>query len=146
MKNINKIMIVTGLIFSIASALIQHANITPAYAETITVTAHREHHIPIQKITWTPRRAKNFIKDQAKLQGWTGRKWQCLSEIVWRESRFMIHADNHHSTAYGLFQVLGTPKDTPIDIQVKQGFRYINHRYDGDPCQALAHHNRNGWY
>ena len=72
-------------------------------------------------------------------------QFYCLDEIVFKESRWNPKANNPRSTAYGLFQVLKSKEKDPIK-QIDQGLKYINHRYDGCACKALAHHKAKGWY
>jgi len=72
-------------------------------------------------------------------------QFYCLDEIVFKESRWNPKANNPRSTAYGLFQVLKSKEKDPIK-QIDQGLKYINHRYNGCACTALAHHKRKGWY
>lgn len=94
---------------------------------------------PIVQIT--PEIAQAMVKAAAQELDWTGKQWECLDTLIHNESRWNYEADNKHSSAYGLFQVLKTPHGTPIEIQIERGFRYINSRY-GSPCQALAFWNR----
>jgi len=72
-------------------------------------------------------------------------QFYCLDEIVFKESRWNSKANNPRSSAYGLFQVLNSKEKDPIK-QIDQGLKYINHRYNGCACTALAHHKRKGWY
>jgi len=72
-------------------------------------------------------------------------QFYCLDEIVFKESRWNYKAKNNKSSAYGLFQVLKSKEKDPIK-QIDQGLKYINHRYDGCACKALAHHKLKGWY
>ena len=72
-------------------------------------------------------------------------QFYCLDEIVYKESRWNYKAKNPKSSAYGLFQVLKSKEKDPIK-QIDQGLKYINHRYDGCACKALAHHKAKGWY
>ena len=72
-------------------------------------------------------------------------QFYCLDEIVYKESRWNPKANNPRSTAYGLFQVLKSKEKDPIK-QIDQGLKYINHRYNGCACTALAHHKAKGWY
>lgn len=81
----------------------------------------------------------------AALEGWHGEQLACLNEIVRLESRWNPKAKNPHSSAYGLFQVLKTPKGTPLVTQVAKGVAYIKHRYK-TPCRALVYHSRRGHY
>jgi hypothetical protein len=72
-------------------------------------------------------------------------QFYCLDEIVFKESRWNYKAKNPKSTASGLFQVLKSKEKDPIK-QIDQGLKYINHRYNGCACTALAHHKAKGWY
>jgi len=72
-------------------------------------------------------------------------QFYCLDEIVYKESRWNYKAKNPKSSAYGLFQVLKSKEKDPIK-QIDQGLKYINHRYNGCACKALAHHKAKGWY
>ena len=72
-------------------------------------------------------------------------QFYCLDEIVWKESRWNYKAKNPKSSASGLFQVLKSKEKDPIK-QIDQGLKYINHRYNGCACTALAHHKLKGWY
>jgi len=72
-------------------------------------------------------------------------QFYCLDEIVYKESRWNYKAKNPKSSAYGLFQVLKSKEKDPIK-QIDNGLKYINARYDGCACKALAHHKAKGWY
>ena len=73
------------------------------------------------------------------------KEFYCLDELLHKESRWNYKAKNPKSSAYGLFQVLKSKEKDPIK-QIDQGLKYINHRYDGCACTALAHHKAKGWY
>jgi hypothetical protein len=98
-----------------------------------------------EQIKESPVLSRAYVRGQAEVKGWTGNQWSCLDELVWRESRWKINADNPNSSAFGLFQMLKTPEDTEIEEQTKRGLKYIEHRYD-EPCSALRHHDRRNWY
>lgn len=72
-------------------------------------------------------------------------QFNCVDELVFKESRWNHKAKNPKSTAYGLFQILGSKQKDPIK-QIDDGIKYLNARYDGCACKALAHHKRKGWY
>ena len=73
------------------------------------------------------------------------REWAALSKLWGKESAWNWKAKNPHSSAYGIAQVLGTPKGSTIEYQVNMGIKYIVHRYD-TPSKAWAFWQRNGWY
>ena len=86
------------------------------------------------------------------------RQWKCIDELwqresSWATSRMPWLAENASSGAYGIVQALparkmrthGDDYRTNPMTQVKWGISYIENRY-GSPCDALAFHDRNGWY
>ena len=73
------------------------------------------------------------------------KQFYCLDEIVWKESRWNYKAKNPKSTAFGLFQILKSKDKDPI-TQIDKGLIYLNHRYEGNACKALAHHKAKGWW
>ena len=72
-------------------------------------------------------------------------QFYCLDEIVFKESRWNYKAKNPKSSAYGLFQILNSKEKDPIK-QIDNGLKYLNARYNGCACTALAFHKRNGWW
>jgi hypothetical protein len=72
-------------------------------------------------------------------------QFYCLDEIVWKESRWNYKAKNPNSSAFGLFQILKSKEKDPIK-QIDLGLKYLDRRYDGCACTALAHHKLKGWY
>lgn len=84
------------------------------------------------------------IKQYAKANTVNGKQWSCLSKLWGKESAWNHLADNPHSTAFGIPQILGLTTTNPIK-QVDLGIKYIKHRYD-TPCKAWKHHERKGWY
>ena len=95
---------------------------------------------------WSPPASRLYVRFYVRELGWNDKEWRCLDELVNRESRWDMRADNPKSSAFGLFQVLKTKEDSTLQDQVKAGLRYIDHRYEGSSCKALAHHNRKNWY
>lgn len=91
---------------------------------------------------------RSYVQERASRHGWTWKQWRAVVALVNLENRgWAIHQQNREgSSAYGLFQILRMPKGTPLREQVDRFIRYIEHRYDGDPVKALAHHRANGWY
>lgn len=73
------------------------------------------------------------------------RQWRALSRLWGKESAWNHKAKNPHSTAYGIAQVLGTPRNSTIKYQINKGLEYIVHRY-GTPQAAWAFWQKNGWY
>ena len=86
-------------------------------------------------IKWTPKSSRKWIQGQAVSRyGKAG--WKCVDLIVFHESRWRHKADNPASTAYGLFQILDTNPAHGVPTQWKRFKKYLNHRFDGDPCKA----------
>ncbi|KAL4795409.1 hypothetical protein BDV19DRAFT_389280 [Aspergillus venezuelensis] len=93
------------------------------------------------------------VKDTARQMVGDDKQFQCVDEIVQRESGWDQSATNAASGAYGLFQALppsrmnsaGPDWRTNPRTQIKWGLDYIKSRY-GTPCAALAFRRVHGWY
>ena len=92
-----------------------------------------------------------YVRKQAKL--WFLQRehldeWQCIDEIIYRESRWIPNLWNSSgSSAYGLGQVKESypyTKNKPMK-QFIRAIKYAIYRY-GTLCNALEVHNRQGWY
>lgn len=89
--------------------------------------------------------AKQIARGKVLAQYKSNHEWKSLF-ILWdRESRWDPTANNPESSAFGIPQMLNMPENTSMLKQIDLGLKYIKHRY-GTPSQALAFHNRNGWY
>ena len=82
-------------------------------------------------------------KHYAKWQMST-KEFRCLNKLWYKESRWNPKADNPHSTAYGIPQLLKMTETNPLK-QVDLGLKYIRHRHS-TPCKALSFHNKRNWY
>jgi hypothetical protein len=71
-------------------------------------------------------------------------QYYCIEQLWQKESKWNPKADNPKSTAYGIPQMLKMKEQNPFR-QIDIGLRYIEHRHQ-TPCQALAFHNRKGYY
>lgn len=89
--------------------------------------------------------SRTYVQSKAQEKDWEGKQWSCLDELIFRESSWNLDASNPRSSAYGLFQILKLPTDTGLKEQTARGLKYIEHRYN-EPCSALRHHTRKGWY
>ena len=70
---------------------------------------------------------------------------QCWVELIWRESTFNPRARN--GSHYGLAQMRSTwYRDLTPRAQVKAHMKYLDHRYNGSACRALAHLNKRGFH
>ena len=92
-----------------------------------------------------PVSARKLAKQIISRRGMPLSQWTCLRELWQRESGWRWKADNPTSSAYGIAQVLKTPKHYTPRKQIRKGLEYISKRY-GSPCRALQHHNNNNWY
>ena len=72
------------------------------------------------------------------------RQYLCLEKLWTRESHWNPKANNKHSSAYGIPQLLKLKTKDPY-LQIDAGLKYISHRY-GTPCKALAFHLKRGYY
>jgi hypothetical protein len=72
------------------------------------------------------------------------RQYLCLEKLWYLESKWNPRADNKHSTAYGIPQLLKLKVNNPYK-QIDAGLKYIAHRY-GKPCKALTFHLKHGYY
>ena len=72
------------------------------------------------------------------------RQYLCLEKLWHLESRWNPTADNKHSTAYGIPQLLKLKTNDPYK-QIDAGLKYISVRYS-NPCRALAFHKKHGYY
>jgi hypothetical protein len=80
------------------------------------------------------------------------REARCLSMLIGKESAWNPKAIGNLSSpsksyVYGLLQIKNPiAKDkTPIE-QIQLGLKYIDHRYDGDTCNAWKHWKLRGWH
>ena len=74
----------------------------------------------------------------------------CLIRLYGKESAFNPYAIGNLT---GKYHTYGIPQiknpiiydKTPIE-QIKYGIKYIDHRYDGNACNAWSHWLRKGWH
>jgi len=72
-------------------------------------------------------------------------EYYCIEQLWHLESSWNYKAKNSKSSASGIPQLLNMNEPNPFR-QIDKGLRYIEHRYSGSPCKALAFHNRKGYY
>lgn len=91
----------------------------------------------------------------ARAQGWVREQWVCLYRLWSRESGWRVESVNRSgSGATGIPQALpgskmasaGSDWRTSAATQIRWGIGYINARYHGSPCEALAHSDATGFY
>lgn len=68
--------------------------------------------------------------------GWEKEEFICLDKLWQRESGWNHKADNPHSSAFGIAQMLNETATDPVS-QIRNGLRYISNRYE-TPCNAWA--------
>ncbi len=84
---------------------------------------------------------------------WGEDQFSCYDNIIMRESRWIVSADNPHSSAYGIPQALpgkkmasfGADWRTNPATQIRWGLDYVHDRY-GTPCGAWSFKRGHGWY
>jgi hypothetical protein len=98
-----------------------------------------------------PLQASNNIKEIDKykiyihLKVLSAKQYQCINTLWTKENRLWDpHAKNPKSSAYGIPQLLKLKETNPY-VQMDLGYKYIMHRYKS-PCNALAFHNKRGYY
>jgi hypothetical protein len=73
------------------------------------------------------------------------KQYRCLVSLWYLESKWNPKARNPKSTAFGIPQLLKMKEINPFK-QIDLGIKYIDHRYDGSACKALAKHKKSGHY
>lgn len=79
--------------------------------------------------------------------------FECIDRIWTQESNWNVHADNPHSSAYGIPQALPGSKMSTAgsdwrnnpETQIRWGLQYIEKRY-GTACAAWSFKERHGYY
>jgi hypothetical protein len=114
---------------------------SPAYA--VAVADQIKCEIPAK---WSKKLSKAYAKLLVldKYQ-WNHSEYRALLKLWGKESAWDNTADNPHSSAYGIAQVLNTKPGTPAPLQIERGLEYIQHRYD-KPSIAWAHWRKHKWY
>ncbi|HEY3411110.1 MAG TPA: hypothetical protein VGK53_23335, partial [Propionicimonas sp.] len=89
----------------------------------------------------------------ANKYSWGADQFSCYNNIIMRESKWIVSADNPHSSAYGIPQALpgkkmaafGSDWRTNPATQIRWGLDYVHTRY-GTPCGAWSFKRGHGWY
>ena len=116
------------------------------FSKTQTVIVEKcTNPIVLVSISEMKKMAKQIARGKVLATYKSNHEWKALFTLWNKESRWDYTADNPHSSAYGIPQILNMPEDTPMTKQIDLGLKYIKHRY-GSPSKALAFHNQNGWY
>jgi hypothetical protein len=90
---------------------------------------------------------KELYKLYAHMKLGNDKQYRCLVTLWSLESNWSPTADNKHSTAFGIPQLLKMKETNPYK-QIDLGLKYINHHklYKGDVCKALDRHKKVGHY
>ena len=99
--------------------------------------------MPTSNAINTPRDKENY-KLYAHIKLLNAKQYRCLETLWNKESRWDPRADNPKSSAYGIPQLLKLKVHDPF-MQIDLGLKYIAHKHR-TPCNALAFHNKRGWY
>lgn len=100
-----------------------------------------------QMIALEPAKAANIniYKQYTFMQlNYDFKEFYCVSDLWYKESRWNYKAKNPKSSAYGIPQLLNLKSKDPF-YQIDQGLKYIKHKHQ-TACNALAFHNKRGWY
>ena len=73
------------------------------------------------------------------------KQMRCLDKLWTLESNWSSTAKNKKSSAFGIPQLLKMTETNPYR-QIILGVKYLDHKYKGDVCKALLHHNEKGYY
>jgi len=130
-QNIQKTILatVTGLLLAITS---------PAEANAPLMSKHEQvMHLALEN-------PKKYAQNAMKAYNWNQTQFVCLSQLWGKESGWNHKADNPHSSAFGIAQMLKEKSKHP-KMQIDNGLRYIKHRYE-QPCTAWKFWQRHRWY
>jgi Transglycosylase SLT domain len=92
-----------------------------------------------------PTQIRAAAHTSARAIGYDNRQWQCLDTIIRQESNWRPKAQNKHSSAYGIGQMLKMKPGTHPQTQIDRVLAYVRKRY-GTACKALQFHNKHRWY
>jgi hypothetical protein len=127
--------------------IIAKAAVAAALSATISVgggAGHVHRHVP---------RHVTPVEYAQEVLHANGTQLRCVINLWNRESGWNARADNPYSGAYGIPQALpgwkmasaGRDWRTDARTQIRWGAGYIRGAY-GNPCNALLHEIRWGWY
>ena len=90
---------------------------------------------------------KELYKLYAHMKLGNDKQYRCLVTLWRLESNWSPTANNKHSTAFGIPQLLKMKETNPYK-QIDLGLKYINNHklYKGDVCKALDNHKKVGHY
>lgn len=90
---------------------------------------------------------KELYKLYAHMKLGNDKQYRCLVTLWRLESNWSPTANNKHSSAFGIPQLLKMKETNPYK-QIDLGLKYINNHklYEGDVCKALNRHKKVGHY
>ena len=88
---------------------------------------------------------KQSAKEFARSMLTSNKEWGCLARLYGKESAWNYKARNgsHYGIPQGRSKYL---KTATAQQQVIWGLNYINHRYEGKPCNAWKHWQQRNWH
>jgi hypothetical protein len=88
---------------------------------------------------------KQSAKEFARSMISSNKEWGCLARLYGKESAWNYKAKNgsHYGIPQGRSKYL---KTATAQEQVIWGLNYINHRYEGKPCNAWKHWQQRNWH
>lgn len=130
-----------------------------AFVPSGPTTAQDEHHAPrvgqtsdetypqaVDKSPLPPKKVRKMA--QIVVENWFDhQQFICYDNIIMAESRYNLEADNKHSTAWGIGQILNSQDNVGTDPyqQIITALNYMIHKYH-TPCQAWTFHKKHRWY
>ena len=97
----------------------------------------------VQKPAYDVMNVKLYLHN--KINNW--KEFECANQLGIRESNWRATAINKDSGAYGIFQHMSKhAKYWNAYEQMDKHIEYIDARYEGSWCKALAHLENNGWH
>jgi hypothetical protein len=102
-----------------------------------TPTAHAIDHDEVIKI--------EMYKLYTHMKIGNDKQYRCVVTLWRLESHWNSKARNAKSSARGIPQLLKLTETNPYK-QIDLGMKYVDRRYKGDYCKALAYHKKHGHY
>ncbi len=140
-----RLMVRSGLVLAVALILLWVFIPVPTVPQDLSPSKPTQITERTKATMEEKRENKALIVSYSRALGYNQREIRCLITLWTRESRLDHFADNPKSTAFGIAQLLRERSREP-ELQILHGIRYLEHRYRGSACRALAHSDRRGWY
>lgn len=119
------------------------ARVIVIFVLSMTLGVAGSQKISVAEATQKPLDIMNIKLYAYNLYSWSD--FECYNELIQRESNWDYKATN--GSHYGLAQMRNKHvKSMDPYTQLIWHKRYIDHRYNGKPCKALAHLKGKGWH